>query len=89
MNIVDIETLPLLSYDELTQAEQCDFEYILPRSEGQQLRFVRYHDDAFDTFEAAHLRHDDWDAIFHLTYDSGLLFKFSEDHESVTVARFY
>lgn len=88
MNITDIETHILLTFDELTEEEKTEFGYI-NLSQQNEIRFVRCFNYVFDTFEAEFYKEKDWDAICHLTYDSGILFRFSQDHESVTVARFY
>ena len=88
MNITNIQTHNLLTFDDLTDKEKKDFEYIND-NEHDDFRFVRCFDGIFDIYEASSYLDKDWDAICHLTYDSGLLFRLSSDRKHVTVARFY
>lgn len=92
MNILDIETLPLLAFAELPPHEQANFAYIadtrISMYDLWQPRLVRYRGNLYDIHETE-VVHDPegWHSRSPSTHSSGVLFRIGQD-DTVTVARY-
>lgn len=88
----------LLSYWDLTPKELRNFSYIENMEENGIARFFRYRGTCYDTQELMRIPDSlhwqggeliEWDGTRPDSYFSGILIRYSEDHEAVKVGSYY
>jgi hypothetical protein len=84
----------ILYWEHLTAKQRDDFDYIDTSQRKDDAEFFEYHGVLYDLHEFSSLRNTgtpqfkQWDGYLSDTYFSGVLIRWSSDHESVVCATF-
>lgn len=82
----------ILSWYDLTEKEQKEFDYLDTDEKQGFANFVRYHNWVYDIGEFMSASHDEfkiWDGYSSDTYFSGILIRYVDDNERVIMGRYY
>lgn len=88
---------PILYWYELTEKEQAEFDYLDNEEVQEWATFVRYKGNvyhmqdvmAINRRECLPLGFHKWDGYVSDSFFSGVLFKYSQDHESIICGFYY
>lgn len=79
-------------WDQLTPQDQQEFSYLDSRHQKESAMFFRYRGAVYDIGEATApsvgTALEDWHGLYHNTFDSGVVFKWTQDDE-IIVGHFY